>query len=389
MRRPYFLVLLLLAFASCGAEHKPAEPQVEGPAAQRLFQPNRMALIVRNDGSRDFTAGETLTYDGRNVINDLGLWIGARVAGQIRVSATSYYGSELEPARLGASDSLALVYVLSPGAKPGDPDYDAWPVRAGAPSNFAGRPLLIGSGTGWTAYDDFDPGLHVRFGSHPLGAVVRETVWGFPQPDSALFARYQVQNASDSRWDEVLVGVWVDADVGDPENELVGCDIERSLGYAYTAPGVPETGFGTFQPAMGVLLLATPEDAGFYAFPRIWKAENEPHSAAEAYNLLQGRNLDGSAYQDSTTGQVTRFTASGDPVAGTGSIEHVPADRRMLVVAGPVSVEPEAVISLTCAILFGRDPDALRAITRLWSAADSVRSERTLWDFGTSAAGPP
>ncbi len=359
---------LLLLLSSCGSDN-PTTPSRDGPAAERLFQPNRLALQMRNDGSPFSTGGDALTYDGQTLMNDLGLWIGARVDGQVRVSATSYFGSEFEPLRFGAGDSVALVYILRPGDGPGNADYDAWPIRAGAPTDLSGRPLLTGNGTAWTAYDDLDRNLHAKFGSGPLGAIVRATIWGSAQPDSVLLIDLDIQNAGTSTWDGTLLGIWADADIGDAQNDLVGCDVGLKMGYTYTAPSFPETRFGAFQPALGILLLQTPSDSGFYAFPRIWKAWNEPHTAVDAYNLLQGLNIDGTAYRDSTTGEPTRYTASGDPVAGTGSIEHVPADRRMLVVTGPLTVAPGARISLQYAILFARDRDALHAITRLRAMA--------------------
>lgn len=187
-----------------------------------------------------------------------------------------------------------------------------------------------------------------------------------------LFQRFDVRNASAFVWDEAYLGVWVDPDVGLAANDLVGCDVPRALGYAYTAASAVETIWGAYQPVVGIRFLETPRDAGFHASPRIWKGDTEPENAAEAYNLLRGLNVDGEAFRDSVSGEVTRCTASGDPVAGAGSIEHVPADRRMMLVTGPFTVAPAESLSLTYAILFARAVDRLEAITGLRRTADAL-----------------
>lgn len=376
-------LLLLFGAASCG-DDDPASPppDTDGPAAQRVFRPNRLGLTIGNDGARHDPNQDALTFDDKPLIYDLGLWIGARVDGEDRVSATSYFGSEFEPMPLGAAgDSVALVYVLRPGDGPGDPDYDAWPVRAGAPADQAGRPGVLGAATAWTAHDDRDAARHTRFGSAPLGATVRFTAWGQAHADSVLFVHLQVRNEGDRTWDDTLLGIWVDADLGNAQNDLVGTQVDEAIGYTYTAPGVPEDRFGVHQPALGIRLLKTPHDIGYYAFPRIWKAENEPGAAAEAFALLRGRNRDGSAYHDSTTGEPTRYTASGDPLQGTGSIEHVPADRRMLLVTGPVTVAPGDSLSLVYGIFFARDPDPYRALAKMRNMAATIAQEPGLWDL--------
>jgi len=96
------------------------------------------------------------------------------------------------------------------------------------------------------------------------------------------------------------------------QNDLVGCDPARGLGYTYTAASQRETVWGAYQPAVGFQLLETPRGAGLTAFPRVWKGSSEPSVAEDALNLLRGLEIDGTEMEDPTTGEPTRCTASGD-----------------------------------------------------------------------------
>jgi hypothetical protein len=377
--RPFTAALLLATVAGgCGIESKSTPiygPEDTGPAALRWFQPNQCQLLVSDDGSRTFSEDATFVVRKGSVFYDLGLWIGARVDGQVRVSATSYYGSEFRPLIL-PKGGFVLVYALRPDDGPGDADYDGWPASIGAPVDSAGHPVVLGDATAWTGYQDRDPTWHTKFRTPALGAEVRQTVWGYAAEDSVLYQRFDVKNTSSSPWDEVYFGIWVDPDLGDPENDLVGCDVPRALGYAYTGAGGKETAWGAYLPAAGIRLLETPGSAGLYAFPRIWKLVNEPKTAEEAYNLLRGLNVDGEAFLDSTTGEATRYTASGDPVSGQGSIEHVPADRRMMLVTGPFTQAAGESLSVVYAIVFARATDRLEAVAALRRAADAAGARR-------------
>jgi len=366
-------IVLGTALAACsGSEEKITyiEPP-DVPSSLRAFRPNVHSLLVSNTGARDFTEEASLWVRGGSVFFDLGLWIGARVGGVVRVSATSYFGSEFRPLVLPGG-TRALVYILRKGEGAGDEDYDTWPVTSGAPSDEAGAPRVTGDATAWTAYQDNDPTRHTIFDTPPLGAEVRQTVWGTAAVDSVLYQRFDVKNASADAWSDAYLGIWVDPDLGFAANDLVGCDVPLSMGYVYTAASPLETAWGAYQPACGIVLLETPQDAGFFAFPRVWKGDTEPENAAEAYNLLQGLNVNGEAFLDSTSGEPTRFTASGDPVAGTGSIEHVAADRRMMLVTGPLTFSPGDSATLVYAIVFARAAERLAAVTALRQAAGTL-----------------
>lgn len=377
------LAIVLLSVVSCSDDDKPPAPPLfpdEGdPAAHRLFEENRLAYRLANDGMWVADPWGPVSFEGNMVFFDYGLWIGANVNGQARVSALSYFSSEVQPLPLSA-DSVAQVYLLTVHTAAGDPDYDLWPRAAGAPVDPFGRPLLLGDRTAWTAHDDLDPARHSLLHSLPLGAQVRRMIWAFHQPDSVLFEKFEVRNVSNERWSDAWLSLWCDADVGQANNDRIGCDPSLDLGYVWTAPAQPETLWAERQPAVGLLLLDNPEGRRLAAFPRILKNTNEPLSALEAYRLQQGSDVDGTPFIDPTTQQPSLFCLSGDPVAGTGWIDAENYDRRMMLCTGPFEVAPGASVSVTVAIIVSMHRDPLAAITGLKTAAATVRANPAWWE---------
>lgn len=376
----------LLCTSGCGDDEsttpQPPGPNMDRPAPSRRFSPNRMTAQLQNHGSLTQQADGLFWFRDVPVIFDLGLWVGAHVDGQTRVSATSYFAPDFLPLAYG--DSVVQVYVLTPGDGPGEPDYDAWPISAGAPENPSGAPLRLGTVTAWTAFDDSDSDGHTTpFHSAPLGAEVRETIWGFSQPDSALFVRYQLTNVSSTPWQDAYLGIWCDGDLGSAANDMAGYDGARSLGYFYTSPAKPESLWGAAQPSLGITLLDGP--SGVSAFPLVRKTDTEPENAAEAYELLRGVNVDGQPFVDPTTQEVTRFTLDGDPVTATGWVETIASDKRALLDLGPLTIAPGQTVAVTIGIVCARNAGALASLTRLRAAVDAIRANPGLWDIGSTA----
>lgn len=380
------LISVLLSAVSCSDDDKPPVPPLfpdEGdPAPHRLFEENRLAYSLAHDGMWVADPWGPVSFEGEMVFFDYGLWIGADVNGQERVSALSYFSSEVQPLPL-AADSVAQVYLLTVHTAAGDPDYDLWPRAAGAPVDIFGRPLLLGDRTAWTAHDDLDPARHSLLHSLPLGAQVRRTIWAFHQPDSVLFESFEIRNVSNQRWSDTWLGLWCDPDAGWANNDRIGCDPTLDLAYVWTAPEEPESTWAARQPAVGIVLLDTPEERRLTAFPRILKNTNEPQTALEAYRLQQGIDVDGSDFVDPVTGQPTLHCLSGDPVSGTGWIDAGSYDRRMMPCTGPFEVAPGASVTLTVAIIVSMHGDPLAAVTGLKTAAATVRANPAWWSLLT------
>ena len=65
---------------------------------------------------------------------------------------------------------------------------------------------------------------------------IRAQAFAFSSNDelnNMTFYNYQLINRSTYSLNNAFFGVWVDADLGDPTDDLVGCDINRGLSFAY------------------------------------------------------------------------------------------------------------------------------------------------------------
>lgn len=382
-------ILLIALLCACGDDDGPTDPDPTPapsriPSAIRTLEANSMRLKMRSDGGGyDEDQISTLNYRDVSAIFDLGLWVGAKVGGEVRVSATSYNGSEFDAIELAPGGDSSQVYLLLPGDHAGIPDYDQWPIEHGAPKTTGELPRLLGDATMFAVFDDENPAIHERFGSAPLHAQVRQTSWGFSEPDSVLFVRYEVGNLSPEPWTDAYLGVWADIDLGHAANDRNACDLPRQLGITFTSPltAERETLFGSAQPALGIRLLSTPDNAGLFAFPLIQKSITEPSDAMEAYNLLQGLNIDGEAFFDSTAQATTRYVLTGDPISEQGWIETYSSDKRMLLSTGPLVVDPGEFVSLTIGIVLARAREPFDALTAVRAASDGMAEARDRWDL--------
>ncbi len=118
---------------------------------------------------------------------------------------------------------------------------------------------LFGDMTMWWVYND-KGNIHTQApGAAAIGMEIRGQAFAFSTNDelnNMTFYNYQVINRSTFTLADAYFGVWTDADLGEPEDDFVGCDVARGLGYLYN--GEPEDGDGSGQtygaspPAIGI-----------------------------------------------------------------------------------------------------------------------------------------
>lgn len=376
-------ILFVIFLSACGGDDdEPTEPARDLPAASRDVQMGDFRIHFEHDGRGLPSDGNpSVEWQDTAILFDRGLWIGAEVANAPRVSAAAYFGGECAPLALPDSMHVTLVYRLDREASPGDPDFDAWPIGAGAPGVDA-RPLLFGDLLSWRAYDDRDAARHVLLHSAPLDAEIRETTWWDASAPRVFFVRHEIRNVGSRGWRDAHLGLWADVDLGVPWNDRTACDLSRQLGYVYSDPAAPESVFAaTLQPAIGMRLLRIPPGAEFWAFTRQWKNVDEPATAAEAMRCLRGLLPNGSAMIDSSSGEPTRFWASGDPVSGEGQVEHQWLDRRVLMSIGPLQVDRGESITLIHAVVFALAGSSTDAILELRARSDAIANTPSLWDI--------
>ncbi len=144
----------------------------------------------------------------------------------------------------------------------GDPDYIPTPT---AESEFYEEyyggilvdQVLKGDETLWWIFND-KGNVHGETDGSPIGMEIRAQAFGFQTNDeinNMTFYSYEIINRSTYELTNTYFSPWVDTDLGNADDDYVGCDVNRGLGYCYNGQpidaGGPES-YGDQPPAVGV-----------------------------------------------------------------------------------------------------------------------------------------
>ncbi len=93
----------------------------------------------------------------------------------------------------------------------------------------------------------------------PLKAEVHLMAYAYdsasnPALHNSIFLHYQIHNRSADDWDSLIVSNWMDADLGNTSDDLIGSDSASGLAYVYNADNFDDGpfGFGVNPPAVGL-----------------------------------------------------------------------------------------------------------------------------------------
>jgi hypothetical protein len=346
------------------------------------IESGELLMMVNNNGSfaYDRTAlfgkSDGLHFPGvcpQTVMFAAGLWLGAKVGSEIRVSAAEY-AYDFRPGTMtgGAAspdDPRFRVYKIRRGdTRASNPDYLEWPYFDGAPTvkDFAGVdslddqgfriPLLLGDEAVWTVFNDAgmsahdsDPGSG---SSGPLGIEAQLYAYAYDSTGDAgriIFMIYTLINKGTNQLDSMHVAFWADPDVGYAGDDFVGCDTTINLGYSYNASAADAL-YGENPPAVGFAVLGG--ESKMTAFSKYINGI-DPSSASESWNYMKGLNLGGDPYINPATGLATTYAVSGDPVTATGDLDNNAADRRYMATQGPSVLRPGDTLQVALAVLVG------------------------------------
>ena len=100
---------------------------------------------------------------------------------------------------------------------------------------------------------------HTESEGDPIGLEIRGQAFGFSTNDdlnNMTFYSYEIINRSTYELTNTYFSQWVDPDLGYANDDYVGCDVARGLGYCYNGYDVDGTGqtwaYGSQPPAVGV-----------------------------------------------------------------------------------------------------------------------------------------
>ena len=377
-------------------------PQNKDYDIGKKIDANQISSALTNVGSYayDLTTGQAgLEFPiggGKFAAFAAGIWMGAQVNGMVRVTVAEYSfefsGCKINPDGSWDHDWRAnphwRVYKISKGDTPeNNPDYAQWPAADGAPVDEDGNPLEPGAQTCWAVFNDADPAVHTnRAGnSLPLGVEVQQTTFARGETEAlrnTVFIQWKVINKESNFLHAAYVSAWMDADLGGPDDDLVGYDRLRGLGYTYNGDNGDQR-YDNRPPAIGIQLVQgpivpSPGDTawvsgrsvpGYRNLPpgsfQMYLNGTDPVNASQSYNFMQGLNADGSTMINPVDHLPTRFAVDGDPVTGKGWLDSNPADRRMMLSMGPFEMAPGDTQTVAVAVELGQGADRLGSITRL------------------------
>jgi hypothetical protein len=347
---------------------------------------NNISMVVKNTGSFAYDTeggGAGLEFPkgtGKTAVFAAGLWFGALVNGDVRVSVAEY-SDDYHPGQAvgGVPDDPAAaynkvyklnrVYLDASGnvdAATRDAvlaDYNLGAVPHGAPPVTVqpdGSLDILGDQMLWSVYNDFRPGVEHNAAASilPLGIELQQTTFAFSRQGplgNTIFTRYKIINRGGNTLTDAYLSQWSDPDLGGFTDDLVGCDTTLSVGFVYNATNNDEQ-YGGQPPSVGYDFLQGPKVgatflglASFNAYPN----GGGPQDSVETYNYMKGLNGDGTPVIDPITGLPTPFNVSGDPVSHTGFLDSAPSDRRLMLSSGPFTMAPgdsqEVVVGIVIA----------------------------------------
>ena len=118
---------------------------------------------------------------------------------------------------------------------------------------------LYGDQTLWWVFND-KGNIHTETGAQSIGMEIHAQAFAFATNDEIndmTFYNYRLINRSTFRLTGTYFGQWVDGDLGYGQDDYVGCDVMRGLGYFYNGdeedgPQEPIRNYGKQPPAVGI-----------------------------------------------------------------------------------------------------------------------------------------
>ncbi len=254
-------------------------------------------------------------------------------------------------------------------------------------------PEMHGDQMIWQVFNDYKDIENSETGGTPLGIEIQNMFYAYRYDNPPTmwedlinyqtFQNIKIINRSDTTYNDVFIGIFVDGDLGNPNDDFIGFDVEYNGMLFYNGDCFDENspsgyGFGDSIPVQTISVLnATVTDSetvvsiedtvsAFFYFNNVGggahPATTDPTYSEEYYNYLTGHWKDGTPlyyggtghYSDDSTSNIEAkyaFPGDSDPqFFGTGGIsvppwsevtEHnVPGDRRGVMSIGPFTLEP-------------------------------------------------
>lgn len=217
---------------------------------------------------------------------------------------------------------------------------------------------------------------------------------------NTVFVRYKTINRSSHNYKDFKLGVWIDPDIGNSGDDLIGCDSIENIFFAYNADADDDGpfGYGLFPPAVGGLFLSDKMSGFSYRahgggiLPNA--SVGDPETVLEYYQSMNGEWRDGSSLKlENPSGFMNANGTNGDGWDPSGNFPNTRfaynaaanwynfhasfVDSRILPILdiGNLSSGEKACIDF--ALIYARDevnPQLDASLNLFKSYADSIKS---------------
>jgi len=261
-----------------------------------------------------------------------------------------------------------------------------------------------------------------------LYAEVHFTAWCYSGPglEDLQFINWVIINKGNRPWERTWISVVVDPDLGNADDDYIGCDTTLNLGFCYNGDN-DDPVYGVNPPAFGMdyfkspIIRATNDTLGLTSFTFFTNTSGSPPPCESdpngepypAYLNMQGFKKDSTAYVDplQPTGgncyKKVKFVYPGDPEPNTGWTEfkgslrncggdscgtpiqvNAPADRRFIFSSGRLDfvVNPNDTQNVVLAQFAARGSSNVNSVTRLKSLS---KTAQLIYDNNFNVTPPP
>lgn len=208
--------------------------------------------------------------------------------------------------------------------------------------------------------------------------------------NNSVFFKYEIYNRGTVNINNFYAGWWQDFDLGTYNDDFIGCDTARNIGFAYNGDNDDEgtSGYGLNPPMQSYLQLDGPlADANdnfdnnhdgvvdeldekmlftnFMHFRNDFSQQGNPESCLHIYNYLRSKWKDYEPLVNNGTfgfgsGPVTNYVYPTPPYSGPfnaldwneQTAGNTPADRRILMSCGPTVFQPQSKLTYEYAIVY-------------------------------------
>ena len=305
----------------------------------------RYEIPVTNDGRFGWDPEYNVPGGGRwprgsneGYIFGAGIWVGA-IVDSVKHVGVGYNPTNIQtefvpgnlPNEPGYSDPTEIVYISTDYP---NPDLPPWPRGY----DEKGNPVTVSQMDSWSVCNDLDPSRQFESGK-PLGVLLTTETYSWSSTyrdvQDIAFVKYTVRNAhpDGKAWKSAYIGFSMDADIGDPTNDLTGCFKDLNIGFTYSGPVLTTLEEGLDHPPgyVGIKFLDGPARdpvsgaATMSTFVK-WASELNPNTDEARYDLLALGSYD--------------------------SVDSEPADKRMLISSGPFDLAYGDSTTFVVAIVF-------------------------------------